>query len=169
MKRFMNKKVAAIGLAAGLLLGVGGAAFAYITGGSGTGSGTAAVTPSVPLTGLTASAVLSASGTLTPGGSAVATTVTVTDPYTYSVQFGRIHIAVNTSGTPTWPAGCDISGIPASAWFTVGTDTTSAYTAVPGSGNTYTGPTVTMNDDQTNNQTACLNASIPLTVTLSAS
>ncbi len=31
MKRFMNKKVATIGLAAGLLLGVGGAAFAYFT------------------------------------------------------------------------------------------------------------------------------------------
>jgi hypothetical protein len=41
MKRFMNKKVAAIGLAAGLALGIGGAAFAYFTnnGGSGTGTG----------------------------------------------------------------------------------------------------------------------------------
>jgi hypothetical protein len=42
MKRFMNKKVAAIGLAAGLLLGAGGAAFAYFTG-SGTGTGTGSV------------------------------------------------------------------------------------------------------------------------------
>ncbi len=39
MKRFMNKKVAAIGLAAGLALGAAGAAFAYFTT-SGTGSGT---------------------------------------------------------------------------------------------------------------------------------
>ena len=31
MKRFMNKKVAAIGLAAGLALGVAGGAFAYFT------------------------------------------------------------------------------------------------------------------------------------------
>ena len=31
MKRFMNKKVAAIGLAAGLALGAAGAAFAYFT------------------------------------------------------------------------------------------------------------------------------------------
>jgi hypothetical protein len=41
MKRFMNKKVAAIGLAAGLALGGAGAAFAFFTAqgnGSGTGS-----------------------------------------------------------------------------------------------------------------------------------
>ena len=31
MKRFMNKKVMAIGLAAGLTLGAAGAAFAYFT------------------------------------------------------------------------------------------------------------------------------------------
>ena len=36
MKRFMNKKVVAIGLAAGLTLGAAGAAFAYFTS---TGSG----------------------------------------------------------------------------------------------------------------------------------
>ncbi len=41
MKRFMNKKVATIGLAAGLALGAAGAAFAYFSSsGSGTGSGT---------------------------------------------------------------------------------------------------------------------------------
>ncbi len=41
MKRFMNKKVVAIGLAAGMTLGAAGAAFAYFTTtGSGTGSAT---------------------------------------------------------------------------------------------------------------------------------
>lgn len=41
MKRFMNKKVAAIGLAAGLALGMAGAAFAFFTStGTGTGSAT---------------------------------------------------------------------------------------------------------------------------------
>ena len=40
MKRFMNKKVVAIGLAAGITLGAAGAAFAYFTAtGSGTGTG----------------------------------------------------------------------------------------------------------------------------------
>ena len=39
MKRFMNKKVAVVGVAVALVLGVGGAAFAYFTStGSGTGS-----------------------------------------------------------------------------------------------------------------------------------
>jgi len=42
MKRFMNKKVATIGLAAGLALGAAGAAFAYFTS-SGTGTGSATV------------------------------------------------------------------------------------------------------------------------------
>ena len=41
MKRFMNKKVVAIGLAVGLTLGAAGAAFAYFTSsGNGTGSAT---------------------------------------------------------------------------------------------------------------------------------
>ena len=40
MKRFMNKKVVAIGLAAGMTLGAAGAAFAYFTS-TGTGNGTA--------------------------------------------------------------------------------------------------------------------------------
>jgi hypothetical protein len=39
MKRFMNKKVATVGIAVALVLGIGGAAFAYFTaGGTGTGS-----------------------------------------------------------------------------------------------------------------------------------
>ncbi len=42
MKRFMNKKVVAVGLAVGLTLGVAGAAFAYFTA-TGSGSGTGLV------------------------------------------------------------------------------------------------------------------------------
>ncbi|HXZ62730.1 MAG TPA: hypothetical protein VEG62_08305, partial [Acidimicrobiales bacterium] len=42
MKRFMNKKVVAIGLAVGLTLGAAGAAFAYFTS-TGTGTGSATV------------------------------------------------------------------------------------------------------------------------------
>lgn len=48
MKRFMNKKVAAIGLAAGLVLGGAGAAFAYFTNANGSGSGTGSVGSSSP-------------------------------------------------------------------------------------------------------------------------
>ncbi len=42
MKRFMNKKVAAIGLASALALGIAGGAFAYFTN-TGTGTGSATV------------------------------------------------------------------------------------------------------------------------------
>jgi len=42
IKRFMSKKVVAIGLAAGVTLGLGGAAFAYFTS-TGTGSGSGSV------------------------------------------------------------------------------------------------------------------------------
>ena len=65
MKRFMNKKVAAIGLAAGLALGAAGAAFAYFTS-TGAGNGTASV-------GTTASDIAvegTSTPALTPGNSA---------------------------------------------------------------------------------------------------
>ncbi len=50
MKRFMNKKVATIGLAAGLALGAAGAAFAYYTAtGQGNGTATAGAQKNVSL------------------------------------------------------------------------------------------------------------------------
>ena len=62
MKRFMNKKVAAIGLAAGLALGAAGAAFAYF---SSTGSGKVRQRPEA----VTASVTLNARpiGAIVPG------------------------------------------------------------------------------------------------------
>ena len=66
MKRFMNKKVAAIGLAAGLALGAAGAAFAYWTT-SGSGSGQATTQSSNGTLTLNVSAD---STNLYPGGSA---------------------------------------------------------------------------------------------------
>lgn len=65
MNRFMNKKVAAIGLATGLALGAAGAAFAYFTStgsGSGTGSTGIASNWSVPNAD-----VLVSGGALSPG------------------------------------------------------------------------------------------------------
>ena len=52
MKRFMNKKVVAIGLAAGLTLGAAGAAFAYFTALDGSGTGTAGRLAVRPTNGL---------------------------------------------------------------------------------------------------------------------
>ncbi len=60
MKRFMNKKVAAIGLASALALGIAGGAFAYFTNtGTGTGSATVGnVTNQFTVTTSTAGAAL---------------------------------------------------------------------------------------------------------------
>lgn len=149
------------------IVGVGTAAFAYITGGSGSGSGTASVTSTVTLNNLSASATTSA---MVPAGAAQATTVLVTDPNNYSVQFGRIHVALDTTAAD-WPSGCTYAMATGGSaqWFTVGSDTTGAYTATHAGPNSYTGPTVTFNDDPSNDQTGCLGKAIPLTVTLSAS
>ena len=170
MSKFSNLKLRykiGVGVATGaIILGAAGGAFAYIAGGSGTGSGTATSASNETLSNLTAVATVTG---LVPGGGGVATSVVVTNPNTYSVQFGRINIVLNETGTPAWPSQCDISGSPAYSWFTTGSDTTGAYTAVEGTTTTFAGPTVAMNDDSVNNQTSCLGKSIPLTVTLSAS
>ena len=74
MKRFMNKKVAAIGLAAGLTLGLAGAAFAYWTStGTGDGSGTTGTT-----TNWTVTVGNVSTDALSPGGP--------TETIDYSVQ-----------------------------------------------------------------------------------
>ena len=76
MKRFMNKKVAAIGLAAGLALGVGGAAFAYFnTTGAGDGSATTG-----SATALVISQVAPAVTGLVPGGPAGTIHLSITTP-----------------------------------------------------------------------------------------
>ena len=63
MKRFMNKKVVAIGLTVGLVLGGAGVAYAYFTSG-GSGSGSATVGTST--NDITVAATVT--GTLFPGG-----------------------------------------------------------------------------------------------------
>lgn len=82
MKRFMNKKVATIGLAAGLILGGAGAAFAYFTStGSGSGSAT---------TGSSSTVNISDNGPFTgllPGGPAQDITVTATNPSASQSQY----------------------------------------------------------------------------------
>jgi hypothetical protein len=98
MKRFMNKKVVAIGLAAGITLGGAGAAFAYFTA-SGSGSGTAAVG--------NASNVLVVTGTpdgtaLTPNGPGSVISFTVANPSSqneYITEIDPTGVSVNTSSS----------------------------------------------------------------------
>jgi hypothetical protein len=134
MKRFMNKKVAAIGLAAGLVLGGAGAAFAYWTaGGSGGGNGTVASS-----NGTVTLHASFASGALTPGGS-VPVTITADNPgttnlFVTSVADGSTPIAVSTGcnlpdfSLQTSPTLSNVAGteVPAGATgVTVATDTLS--------------------------------------------
>lgn len=109
MKRFMNKKVVAIGLAAGLTLGVGGAAFAYF---SSTGSGTGQAS-----TGSSAGLDISQTGgssdvtNLLPGGSAQTIHYSVKNNTTSAETVGQVTVAVTgvTSGSLT---GTDSQGNP---------------------------------------------------------
>ncbi len=124
MKRFMNKKVVAIGLAAGLTLGAAGAAFAYFTStGTGTGSattGTASqftVTPTADTSGdlVPNDGILAAT---TPGYGVVDTIpFTVTNTSAGSETLNQIVVSVGSatgtapSQTETnWTAGTAVTG-----------------------------------------------------------
>jgi hypothetical protein len=104
MKRFMNKKVVAIGLAAGLALGASGAAFAYFTS-TGTGTGSATTGSSA---GLNIAQVGSVTNLL-PGAASQTIHYTVTNNTTSAENVGQVTVtaASVTSGTLT---GTDSEG-----------------------------------------------------------
>jgi hypothetical protein len=98
MKRFMNKKVAAIGLAAGLALGAAGAAFAYFqTSGSGQGSTTAGTASTVTLQATIAGAIV-------PGDGGQSVTFTATNLNSTSAKVTTISFVSVTSSTPACQA-----------------------------------------------------------------
>jgi hypothetical protein len=145
LKRFMNKKVVAIGLTAGLTLGVAGAAFAYFSG-SGAGTG-AADTGSVTTTDL---AISSSTPTgLLPGGPA-----------------GTINLTIKNNGSGAEHVGTvtgTVSGVTSGSIVGDETCATSFYTVAPvnvdkdiAAGTTYSlaTTTITMGDDG-NNQDNC--------------
>jgi hypothetical protein len=157
MKRFMNKKVAAIGLAAGLALGGAGAAFAYFTS-TGSGPGSASVGSASTLT-VTQTGSISG---LTPGSGAVPFTYTITDPTADGGQnlgivsatnlvitqaLGAVGSCTSADFTLT-PAGSAVGSIVAGA----------TYTSV-----TATEPTIAMNETGVN-QDGCENATIAVTL-----
>jgi hypothetical protein len=181
MKRFMNKKVIAIGLAAGLTLGIAGAAFAYFSDtGSGTGSGatgspstfTIAQDSSTPATGLT------------PGGPTDQIAYTVTNPNTGFQKVGAVTVAVAANS-----ATGDIESVPGSVasdvtgclavWFTVNNPTQTLNQDIPGTtagGNTFdetvSAQAASVTSIQMTNvnslQNACQGATVGLTFTSTA-
>jgi hypothetical protein len=107
MKRFMNKKVATIGLAAGLALGAAGAAFAYFTS-TGQGTGSASTGTS---TALVVASTADVSNSLTPGGPSETIAYTVTNNSSGNQELNQVTIQVagssgtSPSATPTtWTA-----------------------------------------------------------------
>jgi hypothetical protein len=104
MKRFMNKKVLAIGLAAGLTLGGAGAAFAYFTS-TGGGSGSATTGSSAALN----IAQVGSVSNLLPGGPSQTINYKVTNNTPNAENVGSVTVTATsvTSGTLT---GIDSEG-----------------------------------------------------------
>lgn len=153
MKRFMNKKVAAIGLTAGLALGAAGAAFAYFTttgSGSGTGSVGSSSNVTINQTGITYNG---------PGGTGVDFLPGDTASVTWSATNNGGNQQVGTVSLSNWSsnmAGCDPTDLPG------------AFTMVPvtenqnvpnGTTALTNGGTITFNDLNTN-ENACEGATI---------
>ena len=101
MKRFMNKKVAAIGLAAGLALGVAGGAFAYFTStGSGTGTGSVGTaTNDIVVTGTETTPVF-------PGGATGVVSFTVANSGANPEHLSNIHLVSIAADSTHATAGC---------------------------------------------------------------
>ena len=161
MKRFMNKKVAAIGLAAGLALGAAGAAFAYFTTtASGPGSATVGTNTALDIvqTG-------SISG-LTPGGPTVPVTYTIDNPTGNGAQnLGVVTFTITgfsgNTNTPNTCTAADFTITPGGS--VVGTIADGAtYTSVVG-----TEPTIQMKETGAN-QNGCENAVLTLSLTAAA-
>jgi hypothetical protein len=160
MKRFMNKKVAAIGLAAGLALGAAGAAFAYFTS-TGSGTGTGSVTAGSSDLTYTQN-VLTA---MYPGDSTQPLTVTVHNNSTTQNEFvGGVSAYITTSN-----AGCTggdflIDGVaaPSTALTAVPLTFTGVEVAANGGTASTSGDTIQFNDKANVNQDLCKSVTVTL-------
>ena len=171
MKRFINKKVAAIGLAAGLVLGGAGAAFAYFTStGSGTGTATTGSatnwTVSVPSTTHTDLTPVSTIGT----GPSDTLSYSITNAGTgfQNLATATISVASVTAGPVSGPNACtandfsvggELAGV--THVTTIGTD--EAGTS-PGPAGVYNGTVSLQLVDNGQNQDQCQGATVTLKV-----
>jgi hypothetical protein len=144
MKRFLNKKVAAVGLAAGIILGSAGAAFAYFSG-NGSGPGSAA-TGSITGTDLAISQTNTLTGLL-PGGPTGTLDLTIKNNGSGSEEVGTV------TGTVTGVTTGSLSSEACStAFYTVAPVAVNVDLAAGAHTNVTT--TVSMADDN-NNQDNC--------------
>jgi hypothetical protein len=169
MKRFMNKKVAAIGLAAGLVLGGAGAAFAYFTAnGNGTGQGTVG---SASTWGV---AQTTSTGTMLPGSGTSVIEFTVTNNSTgaQAIESGDLAAAIVSDAST--PANIEQSGVALSGceagWFnvvSVGAPSVGYGNSIGHNGTTTVDVTVSMSDSHSN-QDLCEGATPDVSLTVSA-
>ena len=169
MKRFtFKKKAIAVGLAAGLIAGAGGAAFAYwTTGGAGAGS----ATTSAPTSNLTVDANVGTA--LVLAGTAQPVDLSVTNPNGYSVDLAGDHATIDTNSI-TCQIGTNAAVQVPDSWFTLSSGAITNTSVTPASQNTplaqtgHSGLTLKMNDDVAADQDACQGATVAFTITVSS-
>jgi len=153
IKKHISKKVVGIGLAAGLVLGAGGAAFAFF-GGSGTGSGsTTAGTNDV----VTLSATIA--GAIVPGDGGQTVAISVHNP-----NAGSVYISTVSGATPNVTSSdpaCNLFLNANTGQFTFGPVTEDVY--VPNGDTALTSGTLVWTNESYD-QSAC--AGKPLTLHL---
>jgi hypothetical protein len=128
MKLFKSKKAVAVGLTAGLALGLSGAAFGvWSTSGNGSGTAQALTAVAVTVNPVTGAA------DLYPGGPAGALYLTITNNNPYAVTITSVTGGTITSNNPTAcpSANVSLTGSPWTTSFVVGANSTSSTDTIP--------------------------------------
>ena len=150
--RIPRRRLIAVGIAAVLIVGAGGAAFAYWSS-SGTGVGSAATGTSAAFT---VTSVAPVGDPLVPGGDPQSVTFTVANPSATTLMLSSVVVTVANSDGTDWVAvpGCS------AADYVLGTPAVT-YGSVAGTSSTDGTVTVTMVDSEFN-QDECKSVTVPL-------
>ena len=162
MQLFKSKKAVAVGLVAGLALGVSGVAFAFwTTGGSGSGS----ASTSAPTSNLTVDANVPTA--LSLAGTAQAVDLTVTNPNAYTVDLNGDTATIDTGSIECKIGTNPAVGVPDS-WFTLSSNAISNTSVTPADNTAHaqsgdSGLTLKMNDVNAD-QEACQGAAVTFSI-----
>jgi hypothetical protein len=164
IKRFMSKKVVAIGLAAGITLGLGGAAFAYFTS-AGTGNANAAV-GNTGTWGILQEGP--ASGPMYPGQGSSTVTYTITNDGSGNQALTGLQASIPAVDADVLSGSKEVVGCLA-AWFspTVGTPSVAIGSSIAPGNTASVTVTVTMTDAGVS-QDACAGVSPEVSLAASA-
>jgi hypothetical protein len=157
-----RRRIAIVGITGAIVLGGGGAAFAYFTAsGSGTGQAT------VGSTGTWLVSQASTTGTIYPGSGSSVITYDVKNNGAGDQQYSSATASVNSSGGDITVGGTAVSGCLA-IWFAASvTSDPSVNTNVAGGSTVQDQVTVTMPSDSADNQNPCQGKSPDVTLTIS--